>query len=460
MNDDVALLRRYADEKSEAAFAEFVRRHLDLVYSAALRRLNGDAHAARDVAQQVFTALARDPQRLARHTVLTAWLYTATRNAAIDLIRSEQRRATREQEATAMHTLFATSPDADWDKLRPVLDAVMDELPDADRSAVLLRFFEKRPFAEIGATLAMTEDAARMRVDRALEKLRALLARRGVTSTGAALATVLSSQVITAAPAGLAGAVTSAALAGASMAGGVTAATLGIFSMSKPTVLLAAALLAVSGTVVFEFNQSRQAEAALAAVNRDEAGLRARLRAAEQRAAEADQDLASLQRAVESARAVSAAADARAAALAARSADPTNAANSALFTFLGAPVPPPANLDSRYSPESLAAVFTELSKANGLEVQKLSVDDSEYPYLVYGTIVGGHELKGIQEALGTTPGYRYIASVTMRGSYDGGPASTFFAMNIIPDSRGTGGGADRRMMLRLQMLRDKAMKSK
>src|SRR5688572_30699093 len=99
MDDTATLLRRYAREKSEAAFAELVRRHVDLVYSAALRRTNGDAHRAADVAQQVFTRLARDAAKLTGHTVLAAWLYTTTRNAAVDLIRAEQRRRTHEQEA-------------------------------------------------------------------------------------------------------------------------------------------------------------------------------------------------------------------------------------------------------------------------------------------------------------------------------------------------------------------------
>jgi RNA polymerase sigma factor (sigma-70 family) len=220
MNDDAALLRRYADEKSEAAFAELVRRHLDLVYSAALRRLGGDAHAAADVAQQVFTTLARDAKKLSGHAVLTAWLYTATRNAAIDLIRSEQRRATREQEAIAMHELNAPFPStADWDSMRPVLDEAMDGLAEADRTAVLLRFFGKCPFAEIGAALNLSEDAARMRVERALDKLRGRLAIRGVTSTSAALGVALANNAIVAAPAGLAGAVTSS-VAGAALAGG------------------------------------------------------------------------------------------------------------------------------------------------------------------------------------------------------------------------------------------------
>ena len=211
MNDDAALLRRYAEEKSEAAFAELVRRHLDLVYSAAQRRLGGDAHRAADVAQQVFATLAREAARLSRHTVLTAWLYAATRHAAIDAIRADRRRQVREQEAHLMQTLAATPTlDAEWERLRPVLDAVMDELAEADRTAVLLRFFQQRPFAEIGATLHLSDDAARMRVDRALDKLRALLARRGITSTTAALGATLVHQAIAAAPAGLAGTVAAA----------------------------------------------------------------------------------------------------------------------------------------------------------------------------------------------------------------------------------------------------------
>jgi hypothetical protein len=333
-----------------------------------------------------------------------------------------------------------------------VLDDAMRELTEPDREAVLLRYFEQRPFADIGAALRLSEDAARMRVERALEKLRALLARRGVTSTPAILALVLANQAAATAPAGLAASITGAALSGAVFSGSATTLTIGVFSMSKTTVLLTTIVLAVSGTALFEFNQSRRAEAALAAVNRDREAMQSRLRAAERRATETDQDLANLQRAVESARIAT---EARAAALAT-----ANAANAALFAYLGAPVPPPTSLDSRYSPESLAVVFTELSKANGLEVQKLSVDDSEYPYLVYGTIVGAHELTGIQEALSKTPGYRYSGSVSMRGTVGGGPPSTFFAMNMIPDSRGTNDGADRRMMVRLQMLRDKIMRSK
>jgi RNA polymerase sigma factor (sigma-70 family) len=264
MNEDAALLRRYAEEKSEAAFAELVQLHLDLVYPAALRRLGGDTHAAADVAQQVFTTLARDAKNLSRHSILAAWLYTATRNAAIDHIRSEQRRAAREQHAQAMQNLHSQAvPDAEWEKLRPVLDEAMDALPEADRAAVLLRFFEQRPFAEIGRALRLSEDAARMRVDRALDKLHTLLARRGVTSTGAALATVLAHPGFAAVPAGMGPLVTAAALAGARVGGG--AAMAATVFMSKSTLVASAAALAAVSFAVFEIIRNHELTGAKAA---------------------------------------------------------------------------------------------------------------------------------------------------------------------------------------------------
>ncbi|MBP6507031.1 MAG: RNA polymerase sigma factor [Opitutaceae bacterium] len=233
MNDDAALLRRYAEEGSEAAFAELVHRHVDLVYGAALRRTGGDAHRAHDVAQQVFITLARDARKLSRHAVLAAWLHTATRNAALNLMISEQRRQTREAEAVALEAAANTGADPEWDRLRPLLDTAIDELPEADRAAVVLRFLEKRPFAEVGSLLQVSEDAARMRTDRALDKLRAALSRRGVTSTSAALGLIMTGQALAEAPAGLA-----ATLTAQSLAAGV-----GIFATLMTTKIITTAVL-------------------------------------------------------------------------------------------------------------------------------------------------------------------------------------------------------------------------
>jgi RNA polymerase sigma factor (sigma-70 family) len=253
MVDDSELLRRYAESRSEPAFAELVQRHLSLVYHAALRRSGNDAHRAADVTQTVFTALARDAAKLSRHSMLTAWLHAATRNAAIDATRSELRRKNREQTAHIMQQISTTTAGpADWDRVRPVLDEVMDELGEHERAAVLLRFLEEQPFAVVGKKLAVSEDAARMRVDRALDKMRALLARRGIASTTAALAATLAHEASAATPPGLAASVTGSALAKAAAAGGGAAATtFSLFSAGKIIVgLIVAAAATTAGWLV------------------------------------------------------------------------------------------------------------------------------------------------------------------------------------------------------------------
>lgn len=250
MIEDSELLRRYAVEHSEEAFAELVRRQVGLVYYAALRQ-TGDASLAEDVTQTVFTDLARKAASLAGRPVLTGWLYTSTRFAALKARRAERRRMFREQEAHAMQELIQDSPAADWERLRPVIDEALHTLDEREREAVLLRFFEGRSFAEVGAKLVFTEDGARKRVERALDKLHAALAQRGVTSTTAALGVALANQAGVAAPPGLAASVTGVALAGA--AGGLTT-TLTIMSMTK--IGGAAAVIAVGAAVFWWQHQA------------------------------------------------------------------------------------------------------------------------------------------------------------------------------------------------------------
>ena len=295
MIEDAALLRRFAEEKSEEAFAELVRRHLDLVYSTALRQLAGDAHLAQDVTQTVFTALARKASTLTDRATIAGWLYLGAQHAAAQVVRGEQRRRTREQEAQTMHDqLTPDDPPADWDRVRPVIDEAMCELNEADREAVLLRYFARRPFAEIGATLCVSEDAARMRVERALEKLRGGLARRGVKSTGAALAVALANQAVAAAPAGLGATITGAALAG-------SAAAAGLF-MSTTTIVVGVFALVAGGAALHQMNQHQQARAELAALGQAHETLRAQVQAAGERAEKSAQQVSALQRELESAR--------------------------------------------------------------------------------------------------------------------------------------------------------------
>lgn len=263
MTEDQQLLRRYVEAGAEDAFAALVHRHLDLVYSAALRQLNGDAHLARDAAQQVFVDLARKAHSLVDRPVLAGWLFTGTRFAAAKLVRREQRRRAREQEAHDMNEL--TREDAqpvDWARVRPVLDDALGELSDPERDAILLRFFESRAFADIGARLGVAENAARMRVERALDKLHALLRRKGVTSSAAALAAALGSQGVVAAPAGLAAVITTAAVG----AGSAVATWFGLTKL-QVAASLAVAAAGLGGVAVQEH--------ARRALDRELAGLRA-----------------------------------------------------------------------------------------------------------------------------------------------------------------------------------------
>ena len=292
MTSDAELLRRFAEESADEAFTEFVRRHIGLVYQAALRQLNGDAHAAEDVAQLVFTALARTAETVSRHPAIVSWLHKTTRYTTAKLRRSEWSRRKREEEAEIMKQLLKeNTPPAAWERLRPTIDDALHELNERDREAVLLRFFEGRSFAEIGATLALGENGARMRVERALGKLQALLARRGVTSTSAALGTVLANQVAMGAPAGLAASVAGSALTGAAAGAGVgVAGTFGGFIMTtKGTAAIGAVAALTIATAVYQTNQARAAEAALSAATDRLAALRARLSDLETRTQSAEQ---------------------------------------------------------------------------------------------------------------------------------------------------------------------------
>jgi RNA polymerase sigma factor (sigma-70 family) len=230
--DDQQLLRRYVTEGSEAAFGELVARHVDLVYSTALRRADGDAHLAQDVAQLVFTDLARKARSLPKGVVLPGWLHRASRYATAQLLRTERRRRAREQEAVVMNTLNSEAA-PDWGRIHPLLDEALDELGPADRDALVLRFFDQRSLAEVGHALGSNEEAARKRVARALEKLRASLVRRGVTTTAAALSTVLAMNAVQGAPAGLAATLTSASLASAVAGTGTALGIMEVMTMTK-----------------------------------------------------------------------------------------------------------------------------------------------------------------------------------------------------------------------------------
>jgi RNA polymerase sigma factor (sigma-70 family) len=214
MATDNELLREYAQTSSEPAFKELVQRHVNMVYAAALRETDGNPHLAQDLAQSVFVELARKANSLEQHPALAGWLYTCVRFTAANVRRAEDRRQRRQEEYQSMADMHASeSPDSTWRQIRPVLDDALHELAETDRAALVLRFFEDLSLREIGMQLGLNENAARMRVDRALEKLQELLSRRGITSTSSVLAAALVAGAAVSAPAGLAATVTTTAMA-------------------------------------------------------------------------------------------------------------------------------------------------------------------------------------------------------------------------------------------------------
>ena len=209
--DDHDLLAEFARTESEAAFAALVARYVNLVYSAALR-FAGNPHHAEEITQAVFIILARRAGKLSPRAVLSGWLYQTTRLTAANFMKGEIRRQHREQEAYMQSIL--TEPDAAaWQQLAPHLDEAMGRLGDTDRDAIVLRFFENKTAREVGAALKLTEAAAHKRVNRALEKLRKLFSKRGVTLSSAIIAGAVSANSVQAAPAALAGTISAVAVA-------------------------------------------------------------------------------------------------------------------------------------------------------------------------------------------------------------------------------------------------------
>jgi len=242
--DDAELLRSYVTSRSEAAFAQLVQSHAGLVYSTALR-VTGDGQLARDVAQEVFIKLAREAGALRHGKALAAWLYRVAHARAVNALRTEARRRHRELEA--MKNLeIENVPDTEsaWTALKPSLDQAMADLNKTDQAALVLRFFSNKSLLEVGQALGLSEEAARKRVGRAVEKLRTLFARRGVQVSSAALVSVLTANVVQSAPAGLAASLSSSAVTAASTGGSASLLTTALQAilMTKTTAIIVAAV--------------------------------------------------------------------------------------------------------------------------------------------------------------------------------------------------------------------------
>ena len=274
---DAQLLRDYAERGAEAAFAEIVARHTDLIYSAALRQVYS-SDLARDVTQSVFTDLARKARtvsaNLSPEASLVGWLYRGTRFAARDLYRNETRRTQRERQAMQQLQSAPETP-PDWEQLGPILDDAMSELDDADRDAVLLRYFKNHDLRTVGATLGISDDAAQKRVSRAVERLREFFAKRGVTVGASGLAVVISANAVQAAPVGLALTIsTAAALTGTTLATTATVtATKAIAMTALQKTIVTATIAVLAGAGIYEAHQASQLREQVQTLQQQQASL-------------------------------------------------------------------------------------------------------------------------------------------------------------------------------------------
>jgi RNA polymerase sigma factor (sigma-70 family) len=291
--EDADLLRDYVLNRSQEAFAEIVRRHLNLVYSAASRYVRSPV-IAQDVAQLVFIDLARSAGRLKSGTPLVAWLYLVTRRTAIDTIRKESRRYSREQTASEISAMDSSS--SLWPQIEPILDEALEALPSADRNAVLLRYFESKSLREVGESLGISDDAAQKRVSRALEQLRKIFVTRGIGVSAAGLVANLSAHAMITAPVALGASVLSVATLVSQASNSAAATTLAMTITQKIAVSTALTLLvgfsAYEAKVVSRVqNENHALQQRFDALAREADHLRAERQVTTRRLAEVEKEL-------------------------------------------------------------------------------------------------------------------------------------------------------------------------
>jgi len=440
---DQQLLSEYARHRSEPAFAELVRRHVDCVYSAAVRMVR-DAHLARDVTQGVFVALAQNARSLTERTVLSGWLHRTAQNLAANTVRSDVRRRAREQEAAAMNELLAADPDVSWENIAPHLDTALGELGESDRDALMLRYFEKKSAQEMAGVLGISDKAAQKRVSRAVEKLRGIFARRKIAVGSGTLAVLISANAVQSAPAGLAATISAAAvLAGTAVCTStVITATKAIAMTTLQKTVITAALAAAVGTGIFEAHQVAQLREQNQMLQQQQTSLAGQIRQLQRERDDATNQLAGLL--AENAQLQSSSneiellklrgevgvlrAQLAGAKLPAARPDPaalssSPANNQVMLDYLGNPTPPPPNLSAAYTREGLIDALQNAAQAANIVLKKIEIDDSEFPFLIGVEVRAGNDIQKIQDQIKTMGEYNYS------GGISGG---RFFVGNITP----------------------------
>jgi uncharacterized protein (TIGR03435 family) len=252
--DDWQLLNDYAARNSEEAFRALADRYAGMVYHAALRQV-GNPHTAEEITQAVFIALAQKAGKIPKQAVLYGWLFRATRFAVLNRLRDDACRRRHEQQALDMQRqIQPTEPDLLWEQIAALLDDALDLLPASDREIVMIRYFGEKSHKEVAQALGVSEDTAKKRVSRALEKLRAIFARRGISVPSAALAATLAANSAQAAPAGLPSALAAAAVAKATAAASAvslakTVVKIMAWAKAKTAAAVAVGVLVAAGTI-------------------------------------------------------------------------------------------------------------------------------------------------------------------------------------------------------------------
>jgi RNA polymerase sigma factor (sigma-70 family) len=196
---DWSLLRQYLDTGSEAAFSKLMDRRMKLVYWTCRRDLNDD-QLAEDATQAVFVLLVQKARSFNKGVSISSWLFQAARFISRDMIRREGTR--KRYEEGAAQTMAYQSQEEQWPIVERRLNEAIATLSTADQEAILLRYFDGLSLSEVAGEIGTTEDTARKRVNRAVERMRRFLTHKEVAVSSTALAALLASHPAKAVPAG------------------------------------------------------------------------------------------------------------------------------------------------------------------------------------------------------------------------------------------------------------------